>query len=43
VIQHHPDPVWVELPRVWHRVSTLPSKVGDQGRELMFAAPAPAA
>ena len=40
MIEHHPESVRVELPRVWHRVSTLFYRVGDQGRGSVFAAPA---
>ena len=32
VIQSQPEPVRIELRRVRHRVSTLQSRVGDQGR-----------
>jgi hypothetical protein len=31
-----PDPVRIELHRVWHRVSTLFYRVGDQGRGSVF-------
>jgi hypothetical protein len=40
VIQSHPDSVRVGLRRVWHRVSTLHSRAGDQGRGQVLATPA---
>jgi hypothetical protein len=39
-IQHHPESIGIELHRVWHRVSTLFYRVGDQGRGSVFTAPA---